>query len=296
MSQSHVRPTAWSLLEGKAVPHVRVTQPLYEAESLRVEALLTSNDIESPHHCGLVQNYLTDLKWADTVQPDLLSAMLPFAWAAWQNALLGGQCVDACSELNSLLFKKPDLLAQALDQRLLDRLLEFVRASLLFAVSSDRYRGGQQEWTPFWTSVSAYWPNMVAGVWDTLSGSSDPEHATSLLVYISRLAYQDADNVLLDRRDMPPPWAHATFDSDLCWGPEAVHSLEVRLDWPPTCALLDRLGQRLAGTPRATDYEMVISDIQGSREQVFVRRRSNLLRNLAKPGLANFWDDELDIG
>jgi hypothetical protein len=288
-----VRPDARAL--GGPGPAPVITQDLFETDASQLLALLHTGAIGDPRWCGVLQNYATDVKLADAVQPDLFAAVVPFLWGAWQETLLAQRCIDATSELNSMLFKKPRVHLDALGPGAQDHVEAFARDSLLFAIASPQETGPDQSWVPFWVSLSSAWPGFAARTWDALAAGMSARHTEALFHFISRVAYPNADNPLLNAGSslIPELWEQASFDSGLFWRGVAVSALEQRLAWDAADEILGAAVE--AASPHAAKdlIELVVNDIRANRRSAYLTRRSILLKNLGRPGLDKFWDDEL---
>jgi hypothetical protein len=288
-----------STLRTRALDRVRIAQPLLEADPQLLAGLLDAGEVGDPQWATVIAGYLTDVKLAapGEVQEDLFRAMLPFVWGIWQRALVAGVGRDAVSELSSLLFHKPRLIAELAGAAAQDRVESFVQTSLSAAIACDARVSVDLTWSPFWVAACAWWPQLVAGVWDDLLRCRCANHARALLAYLARLAYPDAENPLLSQATRPVElWAPASFDSDLCWGLDAVAALARRLSWDSVEANLGRILVRLVADPAIEVARFIAIDLREPRRCAFVRRCQVLLENLSKPGNDKFWSDDPGIG
>jgi hypothetical protein len=294
-----IRLPSTSTLRTRALPRVRVTQPLFEADPHLLEQLLETGEVGDPYWSGAIAGYLNDVKLAEpgAVQEDLFRAMLPFVWGLWQGALVGGVGRDAASALCSTLFHKPRLIAELAGAGTQDRVESFVQGSLSAAIASDARVSVDLTWSPFWVAACAWWPQLAAGLWDELLRCRSENHALAVLAYLARLAYPDAENPLLSQASHPVElWTPASSDSDLCWGLDAVAALARRLSWDSVEADLGRILVRLIADPALEVARSIAIDLREPRRRAFVRRCQVLLENLGRPGADKFWSEDPAIG
>ncbi len=293
MSASYLVPPAPTDLRSANVASVpRIERELFETEPQLLTELLASNAIGDPRGCGVLQNYLTDLKLADDIQRDLFQASVPHIWAAWQRTLLSTACVDTTSELHSTLFVKPRIHIDFGSPDMQSRVETFARESLLHAAFAVPDAIVGLKWTPFWVSLASSWPWLAGTIWDDFRDSTAPAHAKALLYWISCLAYPTAENPLSVDSRHAELWAQASFDSTLHWGAEALASLETRLLWSTVEDMLKRLESTVRATPEDDFIALVSADIRAKRQTTFLRRKSILFKNLETEGANKFWDDE----
>jgi hypothetical protein len=273
----------------------QVEKELFETDARLLTKLLASDAIGEPASCGVLQNYLTDLKLAADIQPDLFQVSVPYLWGAWQETLLSrssNQCVDTTSELHSTLFAKPRLHIDFASPDMQARVETFVRRSLLHAAFVARDAVIDLEWVPFWVSTASCWPWLASAVWDDFQSSTAPAHAKALLGWLSCLAYPTTDNPLAVDPRAADLWAQASFDSGIHWSPEAVAALDQRLAWPVVEETLTRLEPAITTVSGGDYLGFVATDIRKKRQAPFLRRKSILLANLRTAGASKFWDDE----
>jgi hypothetical protein len=276
-----------------AIPPVKIE--LFETDAHLLTELLASNAVGDPAGCGVLQNYLTDLKLADDIQQDLFQASIPYVWGAWQQTLLSGVCFDTTSELHSTLFAKPRLHVDFGSAEMQARVETFARRSLLHAAFVVPAAGVSLRWVPYWVSLASSWPWLAGTIWDDFHRSPAPAHAKALLYWLSCLAYPTAENPLSVDPGEADLWAQASFDSTLHWRPEAVASLDQRLDWPVIAETLKQLEPTVI-TAAGDDYlALVATDIRTKRQATFLRRKSILLTNLGTKGASKFWDDDFGV-
>ena len=290
------RPDASLLGRAATSRNVHVTQERLETDPTLLAQLLTTGRVGDARWYGVVESYAVDLRASPSIQPPLFEAMLPHLWGAWQETLLFDVCRDATSTFNSALFHRPNLIAEVIDPATQRQVEVFVRDSLILASDAEEVSKADLRWVPFWTSAVSWWPSMMAEVWDRLSDGPRVGHALSILVYLSRFAYRDAENPLIaEASRLAPLWAQASFDSALHWSPEAIAAFSDRLEWSRVEGYLRAAVAGLATDARSEELQLVASDIQENRRDLFLKRRSVLLRHLSSGGLDRFWDDEIGI-
>ena len=160
---------------------IRVTEDLFETDLSLLKALLANGSPGDVRLCGIVENYLTDIKLGARVQPDLFRAMSPYIWSAWQESLLSNTCIDASSEVASTFFQKPTLIHDLLGVAFQRNVEEFIRDSILHATNVDSNAAASMRWVPFWVSQCACWPTLVATVWDGMARLMVPNHVRSVM-------------------------------------------------------------------------------------------------------------------
>jgi hypothetical protein len=290
-----IRPAAADLRSPNVGATPEVEKELFETDAGLLTELLGSNAIGDPAGCGVLQNYLTDIKLAVNIQPDLFQASVPYLWGAWQHSLLSrssNQCFETTSELHSTLFAKPRLHIDFASPDMQARVEAFVRRSLLHAAFVAPASVIGLEWVPYWVSTVSCWPWLAGTIWDDFYGSPAPAHAKALLWWLSCLAYPTTENPLSVDPRAADLWAQASFDSTLHWRPEAIAALDQRLSWPVVEQILKRI-ESMVTIPSGDDFlAMVASDMRAKHQTTFLRRKSILLANLGTAGANKFWDDE----
>ncbi len=282
---------------GHPSPVYHFNQEFYEVDPAHLRLAIDSFAKGQYAHCPILQNYMTDLLWGANPDAELLRYAILMLLDAWLQSLDGPECRGFASMFHLTMYRKPRLISDRIGDSANAALVSTICSALLKRI--DAQRGIENQvlgWLPHFNSTAAAWPEVAKTVLGRWYGSETHGAAACWIVFLSRIAYGDEENPLVQigRRDVVL-WEQACIDGHPVWSAPALEALGAVLETPKVYEKLREIPRQLGSEHGHEDVALVCEDIMENQMPKFERRRENLLRNLASEG-EGFWDDSLGIG
>jgi hypothetical protein len=260
-------------------------------ELLNIIAAWRADDELLPE--GALREYCLDIRWTETLQPDLLRKVLLMSARAWQHSIPTGEYREYLGELVSALVLRPGIIAHTLGKSA-DQAFAAALRDLTLAWMS-RVRQIDEEcdyWVPYYASLGCLWP-IIRAFHDRWLVLDTAGFARCFVGWTLILCFRDADNPVLMSRRPNTPWEHLTSTDHFAWLLENRGEMARFLDRDLMMGALDRCVHRLGGDDErwlATEVRRCIKTA-GPR---FSARIADVLHNVA-PGGDGYWSEDFGI-
>lgn len=286
---------------GRPVPPGEIWEQAFDYDQAPLERIAREGRLGAAVLGPALEEYCLDLRWVDTLQPDLLRHALPLLLEAWQSFLFDGSHQDVALALHSALSARPNILATTLDAQSAEIVRDFMAESILSRISGTvqlRVGSGSDidRWLACLGSYGCIWPD-AGRIFQEWGSTRYRGCSLSAVQYLSLLVYDDRENpVFADRvvagGALPVPWEYASNGVGEHWLTENLASFREAMTLEYVAKWLDRAHRSLAGQPEAELAALVAEDM-ALQPYLVEGRLMDLSDHLAStaPSSDKYWRD-----
>jgi len=271
---------------------VPVTQESFDGnrELLSAIARWRSGDALLPE--SALREYCLDIRWTDTLQPDLLRKVILMSARAWHVSITNGEYCEYLGDLVAALYERRGVISETLGQRVEAEFAGALRDLTLDWMGELNQIDEQcDRWIPYYSSMGCLWPDirLFHDRWLQLETAG---LARCFVSWALMLCFRDKDNPLFISRSPTPPWDHLTATDHLPWRPENMQEMRRFLDVRIMLGALDRSLARLPDHEKWLALE--VRKCVEAAPAILESRIGDVFHNLS-PHSDGCWSQELGI-